>query len=180
MLNKWNQWYKNLSKEPTEGLYGGPSTYVLGAEFLEDCNTVEDWGTGTGAFKLYRENAIGIDGSDTPHADKKVDLTEYESCCDGIFMRHVLEHNAEWKKIVKNALKSAHKKVCIVFDTPLNEGATVDIVEISTCNKKHGVDVKTYSLGKEFRKALKGHKVKKIMCGTETIFYVTKGNHEDK
>ena len=182
MLNKWNGWYKDLTEKPLITLYGETPTYKLGAEFLKDCGKVEDWGTGTGAFKLYRNDAIGIDGSDTPHADREADLTEYTSSCDGIFIRHVLEHNEEWQKILINALKSAKKKVCVINFFPLNKKGTIELSDVSFQNRKYGVDVPTFSLGlDQFNKIFKknGVSVKKESCDTETIFYITKGKNED-
>jgi len=179
IIDKWNQWYKDLPQEPTIGLYGDSLTYELGAEFLKDCEIVEDWGTGTGAFKLHRKDAIGIDGSNTPQADKKVDLIEYTSSCDGIFMRHVLEHNKEWVKILANALKSA-KKICVIVSTPFTD-KTTELTEISARNKDYGVDVKSYSLDlREFNRILKGYKVKKEVHGGDTIFYIERVKNESK
>ena len=178
IIGKWNEWYKNLPKKPTTGLYGDIPTYALGAEFLKDCKVVEDWGTGTGAFKLHREDAIGIDGSNTPQADKKADLTQYVSSCDGIFIRHVLEHNLDWEKILKNALKSAGK-VCVVLFTPLNKKGTIELPEISFQNRKYGVDVLTFSLGiDQIDKILKECSVKQDSYKNETIFYITRGKDE--
>ena len=183
IIDKWNQWYKNLPKEPTTGLYGDSLTYELGAEFLKDCKVVEDWGTGTGAFKLHRKDAIGIDGSDTPQADKKADLVKYTSSCDGIFLRHVLEHNEGWEKILINALKSAKKKVCVINFVPLNKKGTIELPDISVQNRKYGVDVPTFSLGlDQFNKIFKdnGVLVKKESCDNETIFFITMSKDENK
>ena len=36
-------------------------------------------------------------------------------------MRHVLEHNYDWQKILHNAIKSANK-ICIVMFIPFNDG----------------------------------------------------------
>lgn len=107
--------------------YGDKLTYQLGAGFLADCKTVEDWGTGGGAFKTFRPDAIGVDGSKTPFADKTADLQKYVSNCEGVFMRHILEHNYNWQKILTNAIKSASKKICIVFFIPLSQSETKEI-----------------------------------------------------
>ena len=78
---------------------------------LKDCKIIEDWGCGMGWFKQFvKSKYIGLDGSKTPHSDKKVDLTKYKSSVDGIFMRHILEHNFEWEKILRNACQSFTKK----------------------------------------------------------------------
>src|SRR5262249_21544228 len=99
--------------------FADTATYRLGAKFLEDCAVVEDWGVGAGGFKRYRPDAIGIDGSKTPFADKIVDLVSYRSNVDGIFIRHVLEHNYDWPRILDNPLHSA-KKVCVLFFVPFS------------------------------------------------------------
>lgn len=126
-VNKWNGYFRNHRKY-TEKPFPPIIPMEIGSKFLEDCKTVEDWGTGDGVFKLYRKDAVGVDGSDTPGADKKfIDLCEYTSNCEGIFLKHVLEHNYDWEKIVKNALNSATKKICIVMFLPFSENSTNEI-----------------------------------------------------
>jgi hypothetical protein len=90
-LGKWNKWYESVTDQMP---FGDSESYVIGAKFLEDCEVVEDWGCGLGWFSKFRPNGyFGVDGSDSPFASKIVDLEEYTSFVDGIFMRHVLEHN---------------------------------------------------------------------------------------
>ena len=178
IIDKWNQWYKDLPKEPSTTLYGDTLSYKMGADFLKDCEIVEDWGVGTGAFKLHRPDAIGVDGSDTPHADVKADLTTYTSDCDGIFLRHVLEHNKDWQKILINAIKSA-RKVCVINFMPLSTKGTVELEDVSFQNRKYGVDVPTFSLGiDQFKKIFKSVNVDVVeeSYATETIFLITKGD----
>lgn len=137
-VGKWDAWYENLPGESGAFRYGDTITYELGAKFLEGCDIVEDWGTGSGGFLRYLPRAIGVDGSDTDYAQKKyVDLENYTSACDGIFMRHVLEHNYNWKAIISNALQSAKERICLVLFTELVESVTVQIAH----NKCYGVDV---------------------------------------
>lgn len=145
-VGKWDEWYRHLSSAPGAFAYGDTVTYELGADFLGDCAYVEDWGCGAGGFRRYRPDAIGVDGSDTPFADKKyVDLSEYMSSCDGIFMRHVLEHNRDWKTILANAIRSASKKICVVLFTPLNDIGTTELAR----NGGSGIDVPDLSLGRD-------------------------------
>ena len=121
-VDKWKDWYKNLDiKNPIP--YGDSTTYVYGADFLKDVDTVEDWGCGMGFFSTHcqAKKYIGIDGSDTPFAHVKADLTKYTSSVDGIFMRHILEHNYEWEKILKNAVSSFTKKMVLILFTPYSE-----------------------------------------------------------
>ncbi len=125
--------------------YGDVKTYELGAEFLKDCRTIEDWGCGRGFFKQYVEKMepvfipgsgfhkvqytgidMGVDSVQQPNpfADLQVPtLVHYLSNPqpEGIFIRHVLEHNFEWNMILANALKSATKKIYIAIYTPLHE-----------------------------------------------------------
>jgi hypothetical protein len=143
---KWDVWYKKLKKHvPSSFLYGDTVTYSLGAEFLKDCEVLEDWGVGAGGFKRFRPDAIGVDGSNTPFADKKyIDLVEYETTCDGIYMRHVLEHNEEWEKILTNAVNSATKKICIVLFTELSKKGTKELAREN--NVSSGIDVPDLAL----------------------------------
>lgn len=159
-LNKWNTWYTQLPNVPSEFYYGDTVSYKKAAEFLEDCMTVEDWGVGAGGFLRYRPDAVGIDGSTTHFAKKQnVDLKYYTSTCEGICMRHVLEHNYSWDIILQNMLKSATKKVVIVLFIPLSEGETTEIAH----NSIHGIDVPDLLINKqEFLNIIKSFKPKAI------------------
>jgi hypothetical protein len=124
-LNKWNNWYKNIDKNNPQA-YGDTITYKKGSEFLKDCKIIEDWGCGMGWFKQFvKSKYIGLDGSKTPHSDKKVDLTNYTSSVDGIFMRHILEHNFEWEKILRNACQSFTTKFILILFTPFSDKTDV-------------------------------------------------------
>ena len=136
-IGKWDSWYKELPSQPSAFRYSDTISYQLAAQFLEDCACVEDWGCGAGGFMRYRPNAIGVDGSDTKFAKKKyIDLSKYTSVVDGINLRHVLEHNYKWEKILKNALQSAIQKLVITLFVPLGSNTR----EISH-NLPFGVDV---------------------------------------
>lgn len=145
-MNKWNDWYKNLDSTPSSFRYGDTETYSICYNWLQDCDRVEDWGCGTGGFKRFFKTEspkyIGIDGSVTPFADKHEDLELYKSSVEGICMRHVLEHNYNWKTILRNACQSFTKKMCLVLFTKFADQTT----EIAH-NLKHGVDVPDLSLG---------------------------------
>jgi hypothetical protein len=98
------------------------TTYQLAADFLADVVETEDWGCGYGGFKKFcKTKYIGIDGSWAPAADKVVDLVHYRSAPEGILLRHVLEHNYEWQPILRNAIESFRKKMCLVIFTPFSE-----------------------------------------------------------
>jgi hypothetical protein len=148
MADKWNEWYKNVtSNDMGSFVYGNTVTYEKGYTFLQTCDKIEDWGCGTGGFKVFFTNNlnkyIGVDGSKTPFSDIKADLTTYNSNVEGIFMRHVLEHNYEWKLILENACKSFTQKMCLILFTPFSDKTT----EIAH-NLKHGVDVPDLSFDK--------------------------------
>jgi hypothetical protein len=157
-VGKWNSYYDKLDiNNPTHFVYGNTVTYEKANEFLLDCKTVEDWGVGAGGFLRYRKDAIGVDGSDTCFATKKfIDLANYVSNCEGVHMRHVLEHNYNWEKILENSLLSSTKKVCIVLFVPFSDSETKQIAY----NK---IQVPDLSLSKEkfFNKIFKFN-IKKI------------------
>ncbi len=184
MTDKWNDWYKNLSKKDMGSfVYGDTISYKLGYDFLKSCNTIEDWGCGAGGFKRFFINKDlykykGIDGSKTPFSDVKADLTTYISNVDGIFMRHVLEHNYNWKNILSNACISFKMKMCLILFTPFNN-YTIEIAH----NLKHGVDVPDLSFDKnEITHIFDKYKIRYELTtiqsntgyGIEHIFYLYK------
>ena len=115
-LGRWDPWYAGVTSPAP---YGDVRSYQVGAAFLSDCALVEDWGCGLGWMRQYvRGDYRGIDGSG-PFADPVVDLCRYRSDVDGVFLRHVLEHNREWRSILTNALASARRRCVIVLFTPL-------------------------------------------------------------
>lgn len=176
MLGKWDSWYRHV-KQITSFRYGNTITYQLGEDFLKGLD-VEDWGCGTGGFKrLHRGGYFGIDGSKTPFVDKIADLRNYKSSAEGIYMRHVLEHNYDWEKVLKNALLSFKKRFCLVLFTPFSENARV-IAQ----NKKHGVDVPDISFNKKgLERHFKNFKWKlteniktESGYGAEHVYYIEK------
>jgi hypothetical protein len=121
-LHKWDSYYESLDSPDH---YGDTPSYEMGVDFLSSCDVVEDWGCGKGWFEHLVGDAfqvIALDGSATPFADKVVDLESYVSSVDGIFMRHVLEHNYNWKKILENALASFKKRFFLAIFTPMSDG----------------------------------------------------------
>lgn len=128
MLGKWDTWYDRASAGEFQD--ADKTTYTLAGEFLADCKSVEDWGCGYGGFKEFcKTKYVGVDGSQTPFVDKVVDLRDYRTQVEGINMRHVLEHNYEWKQILDNALASFTKKFCLILFTPL--GATTQEISFN-------------------------------------------------
>jgi SAM-dependent methyltransferase len=101
----------------------GDETYEKPLQWLlETCDSIEDWGCGYGyARKFVPEGRYrGIDGSPEagPYADEITDLTKYTSSADGIFIRHILEHNWDWRDILENAIGSFRKRMVLILFTP--------------------------------------------------------------
>jgi len=113
-------------------------SYKKPAEFLD--YKCEDWGCGTGVAEQYFKEYKGIEGSASKFIKKEdtVDLVEYTSNVDNIFMRQVLEANPDWRKILENVKKSFRKKFCLVVYTPEAEETYVF--------KKHPVVLKDNSI----------------------------------
>lgn len=174
MLGKWDPWYKDV-KHMTSFRYGNTVTYQKAEDFLRDLE-IEDWGCGTCAFKrLHKGGYRGIDGSQTPFVDTIADLTSYTSNVDGIMMRHVLEHNYDWKRVLQNALNSFRKKLCLILFTPFAD-TTREIAH----NKKFGVDAPTLSFAKKdletlfqgFNWKLEENIPSSTFYGKEHIYYI--------
>jgi hypothetical protein len=114
---KWDRFYESVADAQ---LYGDQVSYERAAEFLADVREVEDWGCGLGGFRKFcRTRYIGVDGSESRFADRIADLANYRSEADGILIRHVLEHDYRWRKILDNAVVSFRSKMCLVLFTPL-------------------------------------------------------------
>lgn len=126
MTGRWR--YGHL-KEPF--LYGKETTYHEGVSFLDGHGGIEDWGCGGGGFRAFVKNSsyVGIDGSPGPYTDKVVDLEEYKSDTECLFMRHILEHNYNWKKVLANALESFKKRMVLVIFTKFADEETVNGVD---------------------------------------------------
>lgn len=121
-INKWDSMYAGVTERQP---YGDSTTYQKGAAFL-GILPVEDWGCGLGWYRNFAQGPyIGLDGSHSKHADAIVDLGTYRSPTDAIFMRHVLEHNHDWRPILKNALASFTKKMVLVLFTPFGDETRV-------------------------------------------------------
>lgn len=117
MDGRWDQVYAG-AKEPAP--YGDTYTYDIGVSWLAGCRVVEDWGCGYGWFAHKRGTArtVSVDGSATPFADVEDDLRTRDTQVEGIFLRHVLEHNAGWDVLLRNACQSFTRRMCVVIFTP--------------------------------------------------------------
>lgn len=129
MLGLWRTMYRDLGQNPVP--YGDDKSYILGADWLKDCTMVEDWGCGMGFLRTLvpPDRYWGVDGTHSPFADLVVDLTQYRSQTPGLFMRHVLEHNWEWEKVLDNALASFTKRMVLILFTPMGVERTYSIPE---------------------------------------------------
>jgi hypothetical protein len=66
------------------------------------------------------------------------------STAPGIMMRHILEHNYDWEKILISAIRSFQEKFCLVLFTPF-ASETKEIAH----NLKYGVDVPDLSFKRQ-------------------------------
>lgn len=113
MLGRWAPWYAGGQRRA----YGPIDSYLEAEAWLSGLS-VEDWGCGYARFKDFHKGGYrGVDG--TPGwADHVADLTTYRSSTDGLLLRHVLEHNHDWRSILTNALASFTKRLVLVVFTP--------------------------------------------------------------
>ena len=144
---KWNAAYSGLSNpEP----YGDTKSYELAETWLSK-RAIEDWGCGKGWFKtIHQGKYIGVDGSQTPFADKVEELTRYTSKVNSIVLRHVLEHDKNWEKIWENALISAEERIALILFTPISAGETL----LNSSDTKIGVPDLSPSTNKILTKSL--------------------------
>lgn len=105
-------------KEPYR--YGDDDTsYLVGGAFLSGDKLVEDWGCGAGyARKFIYAPYRGIDGCQSVFADEQVSLSTYTSKTPRLFMRHVLEHNWDWRIILENLINSFTDRAVIILFIP--------------------------------------------------------------
>lgn len=126
-LGLWNEFYKGRTKRK---MYSDPITATLASQWLniKEIKTIEDWGCGFGGFKDYvapHQTYVGVDGSESAFVDKIEDLEKYTTVVDAIHMRHVLEHNQQWRIIFRNFLKSFEKRAVLTLFTPFTEKETI-------------------------------------------------------
>jgi len=140
----WNEYYKGRTKRK---IYSDPHTADLASKWLnqKDILTIEDWGCGFGGFKKYvaeHQTYVGVDGSESVFVDKIEDLVTYTTSVDAIHIRHVLEHNQEWRPILRNVLKSFNKRAVLTIFTPFLEEEKIIKVYENWCNTgKNMVDI---------------------------------------
>lgn len=134
MRGKW----RHADDSPFDASLG---SYQRAAAFLDRPDwTVEDWGCGKARFKSFVKSAhyIGVDGS-AGYADILDDLRNplpERPVCDGIMLRHVLDHNEQWTAVLHAALMHAVSRVCIVLFVPPHDGPEVDKVLLRSSESK--------------------------------------------
>lgn len=109
--------------------YGNDDTsYRIAGQYLSGPGLVEDWGCGTTWARQYIGAPYrGVDGAWSKWADLVVDLGSYHSSPPKILMRHVLEHNKEWPKILLNMLDSFTDRACLILFVKPVDGEEVDV-----------------------------------------------------
>ena len=119
-FNAWAEWYDKDSEDgaPVQR-YGDTITYRLAAVFLNGLD-LQDWGCGLAFFKQFVTNGkyTGVDGTWSKWCDVHADLGEYRSSTPGLHMRHVIEHNVQWQKVLDNALASFTERMVLTLFTP--------------------------------------------------------------
>jgi hypothetical protein len=124
-VGKWDKHYAGVTKSMH---YGDSPSYRIGGDWLADCPVVEDWGCGLGWFRHFCKRGYrGVDGTHSRFADVVADLATYTSDVDGIFMRHVLEHNFNWQRILANACNSFRQRMALVIFTPFGEAESTQL-----------------------------------------------------
>lgn len=157
-VGKWAPWYDRGERIS----YGDTATYGMAAEWLSGLS-VEDWGCGCAAFRAYHDAGYwGVDGS-AGWCDEVDDLTTRRSVTPGLLLRHVLEHNPDWRKVLRNAVASAKQRLVIVTFIPDGDGSQVgwtDELGVPDIAVPHSA----------IDKALKGWTVDKATLSTATAF----------
>lgn len=99
--------------------YDDTVSYRIAGEWVSGRGLVEDWGCGTGWMKRFVDGPYrGVDGAWSRFADEVADLRTYRSNVPCTVMRHVLEHNAEWRRIAENFTASWHDRAALVLFIP--------------------------------------------------------------
>jgi len=163
-LCRWHDFYE---KAQGPQRFGGDRSYRIAAAFLKGCAIVQDWGCGACWLRQYVDGEyLGIDGSG-PHAQLWRDLVDYRSEAQGICLRHVLEHNDDWRIILANAVQSFTKRMVIVLSTPLSDNE----VELSFDDR---IGVPDIALCRGELIDMLGAKASTIVeSGTETFVFVS-------
>lgn len=169
-MSSYGKWTGDLAKPKR---YGENETYQLAAEFLDGHGVIEDWGCGRQWFKRYvtKSEYVGVDGSKDRQPDVLDDVITRKTDVSCILLRHVLEHNYNWIKLLKNALNSFNKRMTIVFFMPLIDTPT-------ECAKEHN-EIPYLRINRdEFLQELKDYPFEVKQVGNETVFNIYAKNKD--
>lgn len=119
MMSLWEPWYKGKTSPE---IFGEQKSYELAAAWLASAiGDVQDRGCGLGWFgHVAGYPVLGIDGTAGPFTDVVADLCEYRRPCQGIHIRHVLEHNERWQAILRNAISDFEYRFVLTICTRLS------------------------------------------------------------
>lgn len=169
MKDLWN--YSNVM-EPTA--YCDDTSYKLAISFLDLPGCIlEDWGCGTTYARKFVKHASyrGIDGSKSRFCERHVDLRDHCPSDTGcILIRHVLEHNRDWKIILHNAVENFRKRLCVVIHTPLIPCGTVELPPTEQCDL-HAAGIPNLLLGNyDIREILREAWVRSELVDSKTDY----------
>jgi len=130
---KWRPWYQLLNEGDDPQPYGDDTSYQILADWVADCDLVEDWGCGKGYMRNFiaADRYIGIDGTASPFVDVIADLADLaddpnpDGQPEGVVMRHVIEHDLGWERILTNVSQAFLRRCAIAVFTPMAAETTV-------------------------------------------------------
>ena len=171
--------YPKYDTDKVPPIYG-TETYEKPIQWLlETCDSIEDWGCGYAWARRFVPEGkyFGVDGSPeaAPYADKIADLTTYTSSVEGIFIRHILEHNYSWRDVLANAAASFRKRLVLIIFTPFGEHTVPmvrnDLIDLSFRKDEITAYFKDLTVREE-------HLVTDTQYKQEHIFYVERREEE--
>ena len=115
---------------------------------------------------------IEVTAPDMPEGesvDVVADLRDYRSEVHGILMRHVIEHNYDWQKVLDNALASCSKLALVIF-TPF--ASETHVIHEYTDPPVPDISFKHSDLTELFPSYTEESFSSGTQYGAETIFYV--------
>ena len=162
-------WDYTHLKEPFA--YGTDETYRRAAKFLGGA-AVEDWGCGTGyARRFFRGGYVGIDLAQGGFADIQMDIRErIAPYYSQVLLRHVLEHNLEWERILHNVRFA--RRIAVVVFTPFGDETRVINWTRNERGEVPDISFKKEDLTKHFPDYTEQEFETGIAYGKETLFCV--------
>lgn len=114
----YGPWRYDTARKPFP--YDDTETYRIAGDWVSARGLVEDWGCGTAWMKRFIRGGPyrGVDGAWSRFSDEVVDLRTYRSDVPCAVMRHVLEHNWDWRPIAENLTDSWHDRAALVMFIP--------------------------------------------------------------